>query len=132
MLNGCRKIYHQLRADSKALENLKPGSARQEIAAGDSLYFILQPSGSASWAVRYRVNSRLSKLTLGAYPRLGLGEARKLARKARASVDAGGDPQGEQVAARRAARVAADFDHDRIETVVAAFLSRRQAQVSTE
>ena len=40
-----------------ALGKMKPGSTRQEIPDGRiaGLYFIIQPSGKRSWAVRYQV-----------------------------------------------------------------------------
>jgi hypothetical protein len=51
----------------KAIENLKPGEARREIHEGHTrgLHFILQPTGGASWAFRYRFNGRKRMMTLG-------------------------------------------------------------------
>ncbi|MEA2936119.1 MAG: hypothetical protein QOD74_2765, partial [Variibacter sp.] len=42
----------------RTVENLKPGPDRREIpdAALPGMYFIVQPSGARSWAVRYRFN----------------------------------------------------------------------------
>jgi hypothetical protein len=39
-----------------ALEKIKPGPTRREIPDGriGDLYFIVQPSGKVSWALRYR------------------------------------------------------------------------------
>jgi hypothetical protein len=85
--------------------------------------------------VRYRVAGRLRKLTLGPYPRLGLADARKLARKALAAVDGGADPAGEKRASRRAARVGADKHSDEIAAVVAAFLAghaKRKLKLSSQ
>ncbi len=52
----------------RTLETIKPGSARREIPDGyiAGLFLILQPSGKASWAVRYRVARQTRKLTIGA------------------------------------------------------------------
>jgi integrase len=47
------------------INSLKPGPVRREISDGDGLYLILQPSGSMSWALRYRLGGRPQKLTLG-------------------------------------------------------------------
>ena len=49
---------------AKALENLKPGDARKEVPDGliRGLFFVLQPTGKASWAVRYRSRGRTRKL----------------------------------------------------------------------
>ena len=114
------KSNTKLSLTQKQLDALKPSDKRREIADGGGLYFIIQPSGARSWAVRYRHNGRLLKLTLGQFPRINLADARKQARKALAAVDSGRDPQAEKVAARRAAR--ADDRQDRIETIVETFL----------
>jgi hypothetical protein len=55
------------------LKKLVPTAKRQEIPDGRggvrSLYFILQPSGAKSWALRYRTSSgKPVKLTLGGIP----------------------------------------------------------------
>ena len=88
-----------------SVEKAPPKSTRYELSdAGGSLRLIVQPSGAKSWAVRYRVGSRTRKHTLGAYPALGLVEARKLARGAMETIAAGGDP-----AATKATRRASDL-----------------------
>ena len=78
----------------KAVENMKPGSKRQEIAdaALPGLYLLLQPSGSKSWAYRYRFDGRTRKLTIGRYPKIGLADARELARKAELQIKQDRDP----------------------------------------
>ena len=58
----------------KALENLKPGPARREVPDGHTrgLFYVLQPTGAASWAatgakarlcMRYRHADRLRLFT---------------------------------------------------------------------
>ena len=75
------------------IRNLKPPAKRQEIPAGDGLYLVHQPSGSMSWALRYRLHGKPQKFKLGDWfageakdapePKLGglltLAGARKLA-----------------------------------------------------
>ncbi len=77
------------------IEHLKPDSAKRlelpdEVVRG--LHFIIQPSGARAWAFRYRAAGKPAKLTLGAYPAMGLAEARNAAKAAREAVDRGGDP----------------------------------------
>ena len=78
----------------KAVENMKPGLKRQEIpdAALPGLYLLLQPSGSKSWAYRYRFDGRTRKLTIGRYPKIGLADAREARTKSRASNQQNRDP----------------------------------------
>ena len=61
----------------KSLENFKPGPTRREVPDGllPGLYFIIQPSGKRSWAARYRFSGKPCKLTIGAYPAIGLKAA---------------------------------------------------------
>ena len=49
-----------------SVENAKPRAIRVEIPDGGSgLYLVVQPSGSKSWALRYRFAGKPTKLTLG-------------------------------------------------------------------
>ena len=84
----------------QAIEYLEPGKARREIPDGHTrgLWFVLQPSGAMSWAVRYRMNGKPRKLTLGPYPTLDLKAARHLARVALVKVANGNDPAVERQA----------------------------------
>ena len=109
---------------AKTLENLKVSSARQEIPDGliRGLFFVLQPTGKASWAVRYRHQRQTRKLTLGTYPAIDLKAARELASRALVNVASGADPAAEKQVAKSAERV--PNDHDIIERVVERFVER--------
>jgi integrase len=73
---------------------MQPKATRQEVpdSVTSGLYFIVQPSGVKSWAVRYRFDRKPSKLTLGRYPAVELGAARDLAKAALEAVDKGNNP----------------------------------------
>jgi integrase len=85
------------------VENWKPSMARQEILDRDGLYFIVQPSGVKSWALRYRRRSdgKAIKHTIGSYPAVTLKDARSAAIALRAEIERGADPHGAKVVARR-------------------------------
>src|SRR5947208_2000913 len=76
------------------LEKIKPGSARREIPDGrvGGLYFIIQPSGKRSWAVRYRHAGKPCKFTIGPYPAIDLKTAREAAGRAKDTLEEGKDP----------------------------------------
>ena len=78
------------------IESLKPVATRQEIpdAKVRGLRIIVQSSGKKSWAVRYRLAGRPAKFTIGAYPAIGLAEARATALEALALVAKGIVPAG--------------------------------------
>jgi integrase len=99
--------------------SLKPGSVRQEHPDGDGLYLIVQPSGSLSWALRYRLGGRPMKLTLGHFYQgdvehapepvldglLTLKGARKLAATERHKID---EKAHDPAAAKAQAKMQAD------------------------
>jgi integrase len=106
------------------VETWKPARDRQEILDRDGLYFIIQPSGVKSWALRYRRkgDGKAIKHTLGTFPAITLKAARSLATELRAEVERGADPHGAKVVARRRA---AEVD-DSFETVARRYIADLQ------
>lgn len=110
----------------KGLESLKPGAARREVPDGHTrgLFYVLQPSGAASWAYRYRFAGKPRKLTIGSYPNIGLTDARKLASDAANTIARGDDPAATKQAAKIAARDSANETRELVENVVEIFIER--------
>jgi integrase len=79
----------------------------------------VQPSGYKSFALRYRAAGKPRKLTIGAFPKISLEAARKLAREATVAVARGEDPGEKKKAARRASDVP-----QTIEGLAALFMER--------
>jgi integrase len=106
---------------ARALQTIKPDKARREIPDGllRGLFFIVQPSGMKSWAIRYRHGRRTRKHTLGAYPAIDLKSARELSAKALRAVAEGRDPGHEKAQVRNAKL-------DTVEGAVAQFIERRK------
>jgi integrase len=106
----------------KSVEAMRAGKTRREVpdAYCPGLYFIVQPSGAKSWAVRYRHAGKTAKLTLGTFPAIDLKTAREQGSKALRAVAEGRDP-----AAERKKPVASDA----IESVVQQFIERRVAKL---
>src|SRR5262244_920935 len=94
-----------MKLTSLNVETWKPSAARQEILDRDGLYFIVQPSGVKSWALRYRRKSdgKAIKHTIGSYPAITLKAARSKANELRAEIERGADPHGDKIVARRRA-----------------------------
>jgi integrase len=124
---------------AKAIENAKPGAVRREIpdAGCKGLYFVLQPSGARSWAVRYRHDGRTRKFTLVGFPTLAV--ARQQATAALVELEQGRDPAAAKFEARNlAAQADAERKKNTVEQLAARFLeqhgktlrpaSRRQLQ----
>ena len=100
---------------AKAVETIRPTAVRQEIPDSllPGLYLIVQPTGARSWAVRYRIDSRPRKHTLGPYPAIDSKSARALGTKVLRAAAEGRDPTGERQEQRA----------NSVEKVVAQFLA---------
>ncbi len=93
-----------MKLSDRLVASLKASDKQQEIA--DSLMPGLQlrimPSGVKSWAVRYRINGKQRRLSLGKYPAISLATARDLARQAMKETAKGTDVQAVKVEKRKA------------------------------
>jgi hypothetical protein len=113
------------------VETVTPGPVRIEYPDRllPGLFFIVQPSGHKSWAVRYRSSGRRSrKFTLGPYPLLTLAKARELGREAILAAKQGRDPAAEHKAARRKAEAAAA---DTLQAIAEEYLAREGRKLRT-
>src|SRR5262245_60235777 len=113
-----------MKLTSLNVETWKPSAARQEVLDRDGLYFIVQPSGVKSWALRYRRKSdgKAVKHTIGSYPMLSLKDARSAATALRAEIERGADPHGDKIVTRRRA---AEVD-DSFEAVTRRYIADHQ------
>jgi integrase len=127
-----------------AVRNEKPRAVRTELPdpGCNGLYLVIQPTGSKSWAVRYRVGDKPRKLTLGstivlgsgdtepAHPKIGdpltLSAARRLATEQLHKVRQGIDPARTQREVERPALAVATF-----EAVAAHYLKREGKALRT-
>jgi integrase len=88
---------------AKAIDKIQPDPSRRvEVPDGivSGLYLVVTPTGSKSWALRYRFRTRPRKMTFGKYPTISLMEARQRARAALEEVQAGKDPARDKQARR--------------------------------
>jgi integrase len=113
---------------------LSPPAARREVPDGKvaGLYFVYQPSGATSWALRYRASGKPAKLTLGPYPTLTLTQARRRAEEARGAIAMGKDPAGDRRAAREAAKAEREAETDLVEVVVSQFIERHARRATRD
>jgi integrase len=118
-----------------AIKSMKAGATRREVPDGKvpGLYFVIQPSGSTSWALRFRHLGKPRKLTIGGGA-IPLPGARDLARQALVKIARGENPAVEKVAAKQAAKAKPKTASDTVEKVVDSFLGRyakRQCKETT-
>ncbi len=108
-----------------AIGKLLVPSKRQEIPDGKiaGLYLVIQPSGARSWALRYRIEGKPKKLTIGPYPAVDLAAARRRAQEAHVAIANGADPAAQKKASRET-RKSEQNANDRVAQVAAAFVER--------
>ena len=63
-----------------------------KLADGEGLHLLVRPNGSKLWRMKYRLSGKEKLLSFGAYPQVGLAEARLKRAAARLELAAGNDP----------------------------------------
>lgn len=74
------------------IRNAKPADRIAKLSDGAGLQLWVTPSGGRLWNLAYRFNGAQKKLSLGAYPAVGLADARKRRDEAKALLASGLDP----------------------------------------
>jgi hypothetical protein len=89
----------------------KPREKNWKLADEKGLYLLLTPAGGKLWRVKFRLHGKEKKLSLGAYPDVGLAKARKLRDAAREQLADGQDPALERKKAKFTAKLSAQVSH---------------------
>lgn len=79
-----------------AIRNAKPGAKPIKMADGAGMFLLVTPAGGKLWRLKYRIDGREKLLAIGAYPEIGLSDARKRRDEARALFALGKDPSREK------------------------------------
>jgi integrase len=107
------------------IRNLKPKVKAYKVADFDGLFLSVTPNGSKLWRLKYRLDRKEKSLSIGAYPAIGLSQARKTRDAARADIAAGKDPSETKQAERRERR---ESQGHTFENVGAAFLDKQHKE----
>lgn len=79
-----------------AIRNAKPGPKPVKFSDGGGMHLLVTPAGGKLWRLKYRIDGREKLLAIGAYPEIGLGEARRRREEAREMIALGKDPSREK------------------------------------
>ncbi|KUR78806.1 integrase arm-type DNA-binding domain-containing protein [Novosphingobium sp. Fuku2-ISO-50] len=79
-----------------AIRKAKPREKVYKLTDSLGLYLQINPGGSKLWRLKYRVDGKEKKLSIGAYPEFSLSEARRRRDEAREQLATGKDPSGEK------------------------------------
>jgi integrase len=92
-----------------AIRALKPRDAAYKVADEKGLYLMVTPAGGKLWKLKFRNGAGIEKkLSLGAYPDLGLKDARDAREQARSALAKGADPAEKKQSDKRAAKINAE------------------------
>ena len=75
-----------------AIRNAKPRSKRYRLFDSQGLYVEVAPNGGKWWRLKYRIQKKEKRLSLGVYPEVTLKEARDKRDQARLLISTGADP----------------------------------------
>ena len=90
-----------------AVRNAKPREREYKLSDSGGLYMPVTPAGGKLWRLNFRVDGREKKLAIGAYPAIGLSDARTRRDDARELIATGADPSREKQQAKHRAKVSA-------------------------
>ena len=95
-----------------AIRNTKPGEKAKKMFDGGGLYLEVAPSGGKWWRLKYRVDGKEKRLSLGTYPDVSLKDARERRNEARKLLANKIDPSEHRKAAKaaKAERTANSFE----------------------
>lgn len=95
-----------------ACKQAKPKEKAYKLADSGGLYLEVAPSGGKWWRLKYRINGKEKRISLGVYPEVSLKEARDRRDDAKKQIAAGIDPSEHRKAhkATRQDRAANSFE----------------------
>lgn len=76
----------------KAIKAIKPEEKSRKYFDGQGLYLEVSPKGGKWWRLKYRIEGKEKRVSLGVYPEVSLREARDKAQDARKQIVRGIDP----------------------------------------
>lgn len=107
----------------------KPTSKDYKLSDGAGLYLLVRPNGSKLWRFNYVHHGKHRTLAFGAWPEVGLADARGKRDEARRLVAAGLDPSHEEKVARAKARVE---ENDTFKTVAKEWIAKNERENMAE
>ncbi len=84
------------------IRNAKPAEKPVRLFDGGGMYLEVSPSGGKLWRMKYRFEGKEKRLSFGAYPAVGLREARDKREEARKQLAQGIDPSAQKKALKAA------------------------------
>lgn len=91
-----------------AIRNAKAAARDYKLGDSGGLFVLVTPAGGKLWRLKFRIDGKERKLSLGRYPDISLSEARKRRDAAREQVAMGNDPARDKQRKKIQARLSVD------------------------
>lgn len=85
----------------KQIKAIKPEQKTKRYTDGQGMYLEVSPSGTKAWRLKYRLDGKEKRISLGVYPTTSLKQARLNRDEARALIAQGIDPSSARKAGQR-------------------------------
>ncbi|MCE4510325.1 integrase arm-type DNA-binding domain-containing protein [Xanthomonas hortorum] len=116
-----------------AIRKAKPASRTQRLFDGGGMYLEIPPAGGKWWRLKYRIDGKEKRMSLGTYPDTGLAAARARRDEARKLLAAGLDPSEQRKQAKQAQAATVAAAGVTFEAVAREWMSRQTvARVTAE
>lgn len=109
--------------------NAKPQAKDYKLSDGGGLYLLVRPNGAKLWRLNYRYLEKGRTLAFGAWPAVGLADARARSDEARRLLAAGIDPSHQQKVDAARARVE---ENDTFKTVATEWVAKNEREGMAE
>ncbi|WP_342358383.1 tyrosine-type recombinase/integrase [Terrarubrum flagellatum] len=111
--------------DDVTIRGTKPETKVLKLSDGGGLQLWITPTGARTWRLAYRFGGRQKLMPVGAYPKVGLKEARKARDAAKALLEDGLDPAADRLAKKAAAALA---ERDTFGLIADELIARKKAE----
>ena len=111
------------------IANAKPRDRDYKLSDGRGLYLLVRPNGSKLWRFNYRYLEKYRTLAFGAWPEVGLADARSRRDEARKLIAADLDPSHERKVMMAKARVA---ENDTFKSVALEWIAKNEREGMAE
>jgi len=114
----------------KEIKNAKPREKEYKLFDGGGLYLSIEPNGSKGWRLKYLIEGKEKRISLGVYDTVTLSEARgerdRLKKLIRENIDPSTLRKNEKVAAMEKSTIAQTILENTFEKIALEYLSRMQ------
>lgn len=115
---------------AKEIQSAKPRDKEYKLFDGGGLYLAITPNGGKWWRLKYRLNNKEHRLSVGVYPATSLQEARRSRELLKEQIAKGINPSNERKDKKEAESIQEIKDLNTFEKIARERLSKVQNEIS--